>query len=79
LVIEDLHNFSADYALTLRAWTENFERAWPSLESKYGETFRRMWLFYLCGCEALFKARMVQLYQIVYSKGGVVGGYASVR
>jgi cyclopropane-fatty-acyl-phospholipid synthase len=79
LVIEDLHNFSADYALTLRAWTENFERAWPALQATYGETFRRMWLYYLCGCEALFKARMVQLYQIVYSKGGVVGGYTSVR
>jgi cyclopropane-fatty-acyl-phospholipid synthase len=79
LVIEDLHNFSADYALTLRAWTENFEGAWPSLRATYGETFRRMWLYYLCGCEALFKARMVQLYQVVYSKGGVVGGYLSVR
>lgn len=79
MVIEDLHNFSADYALTLRAWAEKFEAGWPSLQDKYGEPFRKMWLYYLNGCEALFQARMVQLYQIVYSKGGVRGGYMSVR
>jgi cyclopropane-fatty-acyl-phospholipid synthase len=79
LVIEDLHNFSADYATTLRAWATNFEEAWPSLQAKYGEQFRRMWLYYLHGCEALFTARMVQLYQVVYSKGGIPGGYEAVR
>lgn len=79
LVVEDLHNFSADYATTLNAWNVNFQAAWPSLRQKYGEAFRRMWLYYLTGCEALFTARMVQLYQIVYSKGGVPGGYEAVR
>jgi cyclopropane-fatty-acyl-phospholipid synthase len=79
MVLEDLHNFSADYAKTLNAWAENFELAWPTLKEKYGEPFRNMWLYYLSGCEALFQARMVQLYQIVYSKGGVPGGYLSVR
>jgi cyclopropane-fatty-acyl-phospholipid synthase len=79
LVIEDLHNFSADYATTLRAWHANFESAWPTLAPTYGEPFRRMWSYYLNGCEALFTARMVQLYQIVYSKGGIPGGYEAVR
>jgi cyclopropane-fatty-acyl-phospholipid synthase len=79
MVLEDLHNFSADYAKTLRAWDVNFQSAWPELKDKYGEAFRRMWLYYLNGCEALFDARMVQLYQIVYSKGGVPGGYSSSR
>ena len=79
LVVEDLHNFSADYATTLHAWHVNFENAWPALAAKYGEPFRRMWLYYLNGCEALFAARMVQLYQIVYSKGGIPGGYGAVR
>ena len=79
LVVEDLHNFSADYATTLRAWASNFETAWPSLRAKYGDEFRRMWLYYLNGCEALFTARMVQLYQVVYSKGGIPGGYEAVR
>ncbi len=79
LVIEDLHNFSADYAKTLSAWDKNFNAAWPSLKEKYGDEFYRMWMYYLNGCEALFHARMVQLYQVVYSKGGVPGGYTAVR
>lgn len=79
MVIEDLHNFSADYEKTLRVWSQKFEAGWPSLKEKYGEPFRRMWLYYLNGCEALFRARLVQLYQIVYAKGGVEGGYSPVR
>jgi cyclopropane-fatty-acyl-phospholipid synthase len=79
MVIEDLHNFSADYARTLHAWSERFEQAWPTLQEAYGDPFRRMWLYYLRGCEALFRARMVQLYQVVYSHGGTPDGYESVR
>lgn len=79
MVIEDLHNFSFDYALTLQAWFERFEAAWPTLSHAYGEPFRRMWTYYLRGCEALFRERMVQLYQIVYSHGGELSGYAAVR
>jgi cyclopropane-fatty-acyl-phospholipid synthase len=79
LIIEDVHNFSADYAKTLDAWMANFDRNWASLEAKYGNEFRRMWEYYLRGCEALFRARMVQLYQVVYCKGGVPGGYTAVR
>jgi cyclopropane-fatty-acyl-phospholipid synthase len=79
MVIEDMHNFSFDYALTLRSWYERFESAWPQLAPHYGDTFRRMWTYYLQGCEALFRERMVQLYQIVYSHGGEPGGYVAVR
>jgi cyclopropane-fatty-acyl-phospholipid synthase len=75
MVIEDVHNFSFDYALTLRSWFERFTAAWPELAHSYDETFRRMWTYYLLGCEALFRERMVQLFQIVYSKGGEPGGY----
>jgi cyclopropane-fatty-acyl-phospholipid synthase len=79
LVIEDLHNFSFDYALTLQEWHTRFEAAWPRLSLSYDQAFRRMWRYYLQGCEALFRERMVQLYQIVYSKGGEPGGYKAVR
>jgi cyclopropane-fatty-acyl-phospholipid synthase len=79
LVIEDLHNISYDYALTLNAWCRNFETSWEQLRERYGEAFRRKWLFYLNGCEALFRERMVQLYQIIYSKGGEPEGYQGIR
>jgi len=78
-VLEDLHSFGVNYDHTLCAWLANFDRAWPLLEPRYGPEFGRRWRFYLATCAALFRARMVQLYQVVYSKGGVVGGYSTAR
>ena len=77
--IEDIHNFGADYDKTLMAWHENFTNAWDQLKSRYDERFRRMWEYYLLSCAALFRVRQTQLWQIVLSKGGVPGGYRSVR
>jgi len=78
-VMEDWHNFSADYDRTLMAWYANFEAHWEGLKARYDERFRRMWRFYLLACAGTFRARQNQLWQIVYSKKGVPGGYASVR
>jgi cyclopropane-fatty-acyl-phospholipid synthase len=78
-VVEDVHNFGSDYDPTLMAWFANFERNWPSLEAKYGPRFYRMWKYYLLSCAGAFRARRYQLYQFVFSKGGVRGGYESVR
>ncbi len=33
-VMEDLHNFGADYDKTLQSWHRNFEAAWPALKNK---------------------------------------------
>ncbi|WMT88104.1 cyclopropane fatty acyl phospholipid synthase [Pelagibacterium sp. 26DY04] len=79
LIMEDWHNFGADYDRTLMAWHERFEAAWPELKDKYGERFYRMWRYYLLLCAAVFRARWVHLWQIVYSKNGLQGGYLSVR
>jgi cyclopropane-fatty-acyl-phospholipid synthase len=78
-VKEDWHNFGADYDLTLMAWRENFDRAWPTLEPRYGERFRRMWRFYLSASAAVFRARRDQLWQLVMSPRGVRGGYRAPR
>ena len=78
-VMEDLHNFGADYDKTLLAWFENFQRNWPKLEGKYGERFFRMWKYYLLSFAGSFRARNIQLWQIVLSKKGVLGGYESLR
>jgi len=78
-VVEDLHNFGADYDKTLMAWHQNFEKSWPSLKKKYGERFRRMWRYYLLSCAGMFRARRANLWQIVLSKDGVPGGWKSVR
>lgn len=78
-IIEDAHNFGADYDKTLIAWHKNFEKSWPKIKDKYGERFYRMWNYYLLSCAGAFRARNIQLWQIVLSPHGVRGGYKPVR
>lgn len=78
-LIEDVHNFGADYDPTLMAWFKNFDAAWPKLRSKYGDRFYRMWKYYLLSCAGVARSREMQLWQIVLSPHGVLGGYRSVR
>ena len=70
LVLEDVQNLGGDYEKTLKAWESNFRRSWHRFASRYGETFYRMWRFYLLGCAGAFRARGLQLFQFVFSKGG---------
>lgn len=78
-VMEDWHNFGADYDKTLMAWFLNFDRHWTELKHHYDERFYRMWKYYLLSCAGLFRSRKTQLWQIVLSKEGVPGGYQTVR
>ena len=78
-VMEDWHNFGADYDKTLMAWHERFVAAWPQLKDQYDERFYRMWRYYLNVFAALFRARNISLWQVVLSPHGVPGGYTSVR
>lgn len=78
-VVEDWHNFGADYDRTLLAWHQRFEAAWPRLQRKHDERFRRMWHYYLLSCAGSFRARVNQLWQVVMSPLGVQGGYRSAR
>ena len=78
-VVEDWHNFGADYDTTLTAWKANFDAAWPQLSGKYDERFRRMWHFYLAVSAAVFRSRRDQLWQLTLSPHGVPGGYRVPR
>lgn len=78
-IIEDLHNLGADYDPTLMAWHANFAEAWPRYQARFGERFERMWRFYLLSCAGAFRARDLQLWQLVFSPKGVPGGYQAVR
>lgn len=77
-ILEDWHNFGADYDKTLMAWHERFLQAWPELADKYGERFKRMFSYYLNACAGAFRARDIQLWQIVFSRG-VEGGLRVAR
>ena len=78
-IVEDLHNFGADYDKTLMAWFDNFHQAWPKFKARYGERFYRMWKYYLLSCAGAFRARDLQLWQIVLSAEGVPGGYRNAE
>ena len=78
-IIEDWHNFGADYDRTLFAWRDNVERAWQTLRERYDERFHRMWRYYLSASMASFRARRSQLWQIVLSPRGLRGGYVAPR
>ncbi|KKI41320.1 MAG: cyclopropane fatty acyl phospholipid synthase [Hafnia alvei] len=72
-VMEDLHNFGSDYDKTLMAWYENFEFIWPDIKDEYSDRFRRMFTYYLKSCAGAFRARNIQLWQVVFTRG-VDGG-----
>ena len=74
-VMEDWHNFGADYDKTLMAWHANFTSVWPVFQETYGKRFYRMWNYFLLTCAGAFRARRSQLWQVVFSKHGVPGGY----
>lgn len=74
-VMENWANFGAYYDKTLMAWNDNFERNWGHLKNQYDERFYRMWRYYLLVCAGSFRARSMQLWQIVFSKHGIRGGY----
>lgn len=74
-VMEDWHNFGSHYDKTLMAWFNNFNGHWENIQHNYDKRFYRMWCYYLLSCAGSFRARYLQLWQIVLSKNGLVGGY----
>jgi cyclopropane-fatty-acyl-phospholipid synthase len=75
MVIEDLHNFGPDYDRTLMAWKANIDAHWSEISDQYDTRFKRMWDWYLMSSAGSFRARKLQLWQIVMSPAGVPGGY----
>ena len=78
-VVEDWHNFGPDYDRTLMHWHARFEAAWPELQARYGERFRRMWRYYLLSCAGFFRSRQGQLWQLVLSRRERREPYRSLR
>ncbi len=78
-VLEDWHNFGADYDRTLMAWHARFEARWPEIAAVYGERFRRMWRYYLLSCAGFFRSRQGQLWQLVLTRRERRAVYRSVR
>ncbi len=68
LNLEEVNSYSDDYAKTLFTWKKNFLSAWDKiLPLGFDDYFKRMWEFYLCYCEAGFKAKNIDLIQFSMS------------
>ena len=64
LAVRDEFAFGLDYARTLAAWRQAFERQWPRAATLgFDEHFHRLWRFYLSYCEAGFRAGNVDVVQ----------------
>ena len=79
LIMEDWHNFGLDYYQTLMSWHHNFNAGWDTIKNNYDEHFFRQWNYYLQYCAGGFKARDLQLWQIVLSKNGLRDRYEAPR
>lgn len=78
-VMEDWQNFGADYDRTLMAWSRAFNMGYEKGQFKCDERSRRMFQYYLQSCAGAFRARDMQLWQVVLSPHGVEGGYLGAR
>jgi len=78
VIIEDVHNFGPDYEKTLLQWHANINKRWREIPN-YDERFRRMWNYYLLSSAAGFRARHIQLIQVVFRPMTSRGAYKAVR
>lgn len=65
----DVESLRRHYNRTLLCWRENFLKNRTVIEKRFGEEFTRMWELYLTSCAASFQNGVVDLHQILMSKG----------
>ncbi len=64
LSIKSYESYSEHYSNTLSIWRNEFNKKWDQIRNQgFDLTFKRMWEFYLCYCEAGFKSKNIDLIQ----------------
>jgi len=66
----DVENLRLHYAATLAHWRERFERSADAIRRRFDEPFVRAWRLYLAGSQAAFTTGSMQLFQVVFARGG---------
>lgn len=69
----DVENLAPHYRLTLDHWSERFERAVPEVLKRFDGRFVRMWRLYLRASSAAFREGVVEVHQILVSRGQTTG------
>lgn len=67
--VRDVESLRQHYVRTLLCWHDQFEEHVPEIEKMFDEKFIRMWRMYLCSCAASFNNGVVDLHQILFTKG----------
>lgn len=73
--VEDTCQLGAHYYPTFMTWHHNFVKGWESIAHNYDQRFFRMWSYFLLSCAAGFRSRRAQVWQLVMTPKGLVGGY----
>jgi cyclopropane-fatty-acyl-phospholipid synthase len=69
LKLVSTQSFGQSYAATLAEWRKRFLASWPSItEMGFPDRFRRLWDYYLCYCEAGFRAATIDVDFYVLAK-----------
>jgi cyclopropane-fatty-acyl-phospholipid synthase len=62
LSMTSVETFGASYARTLAEWRHRFLAAWPDIEALgFTASFKRVWEYYLCYCEAGFRTGAIDV------------------
>ncbi len=80
LDVRSIENRSRHYHRTVTEWLRNFETRWEQIRAidptRFGEKFRRTWLYYLGGAAETFAAarEIINCYHITFVKGHFARG-----
>jgi cyclopropane-fatty-acyl-phospholipid synthase len=66
----DVENLRLHYAETLRHWLARYLVAADEVRAMRDAAFARAWRLYLCGSQAAFTTGCMQLFQVVFARGG---------
>jgi cyclopropane-fatty-acyl-phospholipid synthase len=66
----DVENLRLHYAETLRHWMARYLAVFDRVQAVRGSGFARAWHLYLAGSVAAFNAGTMQLFQVLFARGG---------
>ena len=70
LSVLDVENLRLHYAQTLRHWLARYLAALDEVRAVHNAEFARAWHLYLAGSVAAFTSGTMQLFQVLFARGG---------
>jgi cyclopropane-fatty-acyl-phospholipid synthase len=70
LSVLDVENLRLHYGKTLEHWRRRFDKASEQVTAMFDEPFVRAWRLYLAGSQAAFTTGCMQLFQVLFARGG---------